>query len=351
MNKKILVLLAFYKLLIESVYIKTFAMNFTKKIALVALFIIVILLLKSTFSVLLMILAASIIALYFHGLAGLIERKIKLSHKWSMFLSIAGSFLILALLFWLIGSKVQSQVTVISEKLPTMEEQARTELNKYPLGRNFLDQISGQNSKKLMTSLKRLFNSTFGILGDIYVILFLSIFITADPSIYKKGIIALIPKNSKEEGEHILMELGHSLKSWFKGKLFSMAVVAVLTGIGLSVIGVPMVFGLAIIAGILNFIPNFGPIIAMVPAVLIGLTLGMNTALIIAGLYILIQMIESNLITPMIQKKLVSIPPALIIIGQLIVGSVTGYLGIILATPVVLIIMVMVKELYVKKQG
>ena len=130
MNKKILVLLAFNKLLIESVYIKTFAMNFTKKIALVALFIIVILLLKSTFSVLLMILAASIIALYFHGLAGLIERKIKLSHKWSMFLSIAGSFLILALLFWLIGSKVQSQVTVISEKLPTMEEQARTELNR-----------------------------------------------------------------------------------------------------------------------------------------------------------------------------------------------------------------------------
>lgn len=326
-------------------------MNFTKKVALVALFVIVILLLKSTFSVLLMILAATIIALYFHGLAGLIERKIRLSHKWSMFLSIAGSFLILGLLFWLIGSKVQSQVTTLSEKLPAMAEQAKAELNQYPLGRNFLDQISGQNSKKLMTSLGRLFNSTFGILGDIYVILFLSIFLTADPSTYKSGIIALIPKDRKEEGKHVLDELGHSLKSWFKGKLFSMAVVAVLTGIGLSIIGVPLVFALAVIAGILNFIPNFGPIIAMIPAVLIGLTQGINTALIIAGLYILIQMIESNLITPMVQKKLVSIPPALIIIGQLVVGSVTGYLGIILATPVVLIIMVMVKELYVKKQG
>lgn len=111
-----------------------------------------------------------------------------------------------------------------------------------------------------------------------------------------------------------------------------------------------MVFALAIIAGILNFIPNFGPIIAMIPAVLIGLTQGINTALIVAGLYILIQMVESNLITPMVQKRLVNIPPALIIIGQLIIGSVTGYLGIILATPVVLIIMVIVNELYVKKQ-
>lgn len=96
------------------------------------------------------------------------------------------------------------------------------------------------------------------MLGDIYVILFLSIFLTADPSIYKNGIIALIPKGRKEEGEHVLKELGHNLKSWFKGKLFSMAVVALLRGIGLSIVGLPMVFALAIIAGILNFIPNLG---------------------------------------------------------------------------------------------
>ena len=200
-----------------------------------------------------------------------------------------------------------------------------------------------------MSTAKRLFSSTFGVLGDIYVILFLSIFFTADPAVYKQGILAIIPPRNKEEGSHVLDELAHNLLSWLKGKLFSMVVVAILTGVGLFVLGVPMVFALAVIAGILNFIPNFGPIIAMVPAVLIGLSQSMNTALIIAGLYIFIQMLESNLITPAVQKKLVSIPPALIIIGQLIVGTLTGYLGIILATPVVLIIMVLVKELYVKK--
>lgn len=181
--------------------------------------------------------------------------------------------------------------------------------------------------------MQRFFSSTFGVLGDIYVILFLGIFFTADPKIYKNGIVALIPADKKDEANEVLNKLAHNLKSWFKGKLFSMAVVAVLTGIGLSIVGVPMIFALAIIAGILNFIPNFGPIIAMVPAVLIGLSQNINTALIIAGLYILIQMLESNVITPMVQKKLVSIPPALIIIGQLVVASFTGYLGIILATP------------------
>ena len=93
-------------------------MSFVKKVALVALFVIVLLVLKSTFSVLLMILAAAIIALYFHGLSGLIERKARLSHKLSMFLSIGGSFLLLVLLFWLIGSKVQSQIKTMSDEFP-----------------------------------------------------------------------------------------------------------------------------------------------------------------------------------------------------------------------------------------
>lgn len=326
-------------------------MSFIKKVFIVALFVIVLLLLKSTFSVLLMILAAAIIALYFHGLAGLIERKIKLSKGWSMVLSILSTFIIVGLMSWLIGAKVQGQLTNLSERLPEMAVQAKNQLNQYSWGRAMLDQTSGQGSEKLILTAKRFFNSTFGILGDIYIILFLGIFFTADPRIYKNGVIALIPRQHKEEGKQILDKLGQTLKSWFKGKLFSMAVVAILTGIGLSILGVPMVFALALIAGILNFIPNFGPIIAMVPAVLIGLTQGMNTALIIACMYVLIQMVESNLITPAVQKKLVSIPPALIIIGQLVVGSVTGYLGILLATPVVLIIMVMVRELYVRKQG
>jgi predicted PurR-regulated permease PerM len=325
-------------------------MSFIKKIALVAMAVIILLVLKSTFNVLLMLLAAAIIALYFHGLKDLIARTFKLPGTWSMFISIAGTFLLLIGLFWLIGSKAQSQVNALTDQFPSMVDQAQSQLNQYSWGQKVIDQTSGQNSRKLLASIGRFFSSTFGVLGDIYVILFLGIFLTANPSIYKNGIIALVPTDKKEEANHVLNELAHNLKSWFKGKLFSMAVVAVLTGIGLSIIGVPMIFALAIIAGILNFIPNFGPIIAMVPAVLLGLSQSMNLALIIAGLYIFIQMLESNLITPMVQKKLVSIPPALIIVGQLIIGSVSGYLGIILATPVVLIIMVLVNELYVKKQ-
>ena len=127
-------------------------MDFIKKVAIVVLFIIVILIPNSTFSVLLMVLAAAIIALYFHGLAGLITRKIKLPGKWSMFFSILGTFGILLSLFWLIGSKVQTQVADLSEKLPVMVEQAKSQLNQYSWGRTLLDQTSTQ---RLLEKQKR----------------------------------------------------------------------------------------------------------------------------------------------------------------------------------------------------
>jgi predicted PurR-regulated permease PerM len=106
---------------------------------------------------------------------------------------------------------------------------------------------------------------------------------------------------------------------------------------------------LSLIAGLLNFIPNFGPLIAMVPAVLIGFLQGPTTALIVAALYILVQTLESSLVTPQIQKKMLNVPPALIIIAQLVMGVLTGGWGLILATPLMVVLMVMVQELYLKR--
>ena len=129
-----------------------------------------------------------------------------------------------------------------------------------------------------------------------------------------------------------------------------MLVVTIMTGIGLAIIGVPMWLALAIIAGILNFIPNFGPIMAMVPAVLVSLTISPATAVIVAALYITVQVIESSLITPNVQKRLIDIPPALIIIAQLLISPLAGGWGLVLATPLMAVIMTLVQELYIRKQ-
>ena len=205
--------------------------------------------------------------------------------------------------------------------------------------------------EKAQGFLQQFFQSTFGVLGDLYVVLFIGIFFTISPKTYINGFVQIIPVKGQDKAQQVLDTLGEQLRKWLKGTLFSMFVVFVLTAIGLAIIGIPLWLVLALLAGLISFIPNFGPMLALIPAVLVGLMDSPQTALIILGLYILIQFIESNFITTAIQKKLINMPPALILIAQLFMGSLTGAWGLILALPVILIIIVLVQELYIKRRS
>lgn len=129
-----------------------------------------------------------------------------------------------------------------------------------------------------------------------------------------------------------------------------MFVVFVLTAIGLAILGVPLWLVLALLAGLISFIPNFGPLIALIPAVLVGLMQSPQTALWIIGIYVLIQFIESNFITTIIQQKMIEMPPAIIISAQLILGALTGSWGLILSTPLTVVVIVLTKQLYIEKR-
>lgn len=329
--------------------------NFEKKVwvasAIVALFVIILWIIKVTFNVFLLLLAAVLIALFFRGLSALIHRKTKMNEKLSLPIAIIGSLLLMVLFFWLAGNRVEQQVTELTKTLPQTIDHFKSQLNQSALGRQVVEKVSSQNMGKASPAVQSFFKSTFGVLGDIYVVLFLGIFFTVSPKTYVDGFIKLIPVKAKAETEDVINKVGATLTKWLKGQLIAMLIVAILTAIGLTIIGMPMAFALALIAGLLNFIPNLGPLIAMIPAVLVALMQGVNTALIVAGLYIFIQMIESNFITPQIQKKMISMPAALIIIAQLFMGVLTGGLGLILATPLTAILMVVIEETYVKKQN
>lgn len=316
------------------------------------LIVVLLLLLQATFNVWLLVLAGVLIAVFFRGLSDLICTKTGWKEGVCLAVSIVGTLLIFVLLILLMGSTVQSQADEMSKTLPGTIENAKNQLSQSALGKKVVEQASNpQAQKKAQSLLQTFFKSTFGILGDIYVILIIAIFFTVSPRLYRNGMLQLVPPRGKEKANQVMDELGESLKKWLKGQLFAMLVVSVLTAIGLGLMGIPMWLLLALIAGLLNFIPNFGPIIAMIPAVLVALSQSPSMAAWVAGLYIAIQVLESNLITPMVQNKMLHIPPAMIIIAQLLIAPFSGGWGLVLATPLMVIIMVLVQELYVKRQG
>jgi predicted PurR-regulated permease PerM len=253
--------------------------------------------------------------------------------------------------FWFAGNSISHQVSELKETLPSAIDNVKRQLGQNAIGQRVLESTSSEKmSGKASALAQSFFKSTFGVLGDFYVVLFLGIFFTVSPKSYMHGLVKLVPSAGKDKANDVMNKLGDSLKRWLKGQIFAMIVVFILTAIGLVIIGVPMWLVLALIAGLLNFIPNLGPLIAMIPAVLVGFLQGTTTALIVAGLYLLVQTLESNLITPQIQKKLLDIPPALIIIAQLVMGVLTGGWGLVLATPLMVVLLVLVKELYISKQ-
>lgn len=209
---------------------------------------------------------------------------------------------------------------------------------------------SSGGSGGLSSILQKLFSSTFGLLGDLYAIFFLGIFLAAAPREYVNGIVGLLPPSAQKKGRDVMEKTGLNLKKWFKGTVYSVLITFALTAIGLLIMGVDLWLILAIIAGLLTFIPNFGPIIALIPAVMVGFLQGPQVALWIFILYFFVQLVESNIITPAIQKKMLDTPAALLLFFQMIMGALSGGWGVVLATPILVVLMTLVKELYTRNK-
>ena len=315
-----------------------------------ALFVLLIWFFTVTFNVFLLILAGALIALFFQGFAGLIKKRTHLSNKVSLLTSVIFTFLIIISLTWFMGTTIQNQISDLAKTLPETINGAKKQLATTALGQKILERTSSAEvSKEVYAFFSKFFNSTFGVFTDIYIVLFLGLFFTGAPQTYIKGFLSLIPPMSRPKAKDTINKIGFTLTKWLKGQIIAMVAIALLKGIALSILGIPMAIALALIAGILNFIPNFGPLISMIPAILIALTQSVNKAIVVAIVYLLLQIIEGNIITPSIQQKLIKMPAALIIIAQLFMGLLSGGWGLILATPLVAILIVIVQETYVKK--
>jgi predicted PurR-regulated permease PerM len=194
------------------------------------------------------------------------------------------------------------------------------------------------------------FSTSFGIIGDLYIILFLGIFFTADPFLYKNGIIFFFPVEKKSRGKNILKKIETALKGWLKSILVSIVLITILVAVGLSMTRLPGTAVLGLITGMLEIIPNFGPVIAMIPGVLLAFTISTKTAIIVAMIYIACQTIVGNIAVPLLQKKMINIPPALTLLIQLVMGTLAGLMGIDLAVPLLSILIILVNELYLNKE-
>lgn len=332
--------------------------KFTQKVLLIVVallgWVFLFLWLRASLELLLLVFAGILIAVYFRRMAELIAQRTKLKWWQSLTLVIVGTLAAITAFVRGFGAKINQQTSDLQGKLPELSQSISDKLSQSSAGKRILQQGKElqsqwqQNNQEIFGAITSFFSSTFGALGNLYIILILSIYFTATPSLYKKTLIKLFPASKRERATALLQSLYETLGKWILGQLLAMIIVAIATGIGLRIMGVPYFLLFAIIAGALNFIPNFWPLIAMVPAALVALTVSPALALGVVILYVVIQNIEGEFVTPLIQQKMVNLPPAYIILFQVFMAIIAWWIWVILATPLLSIIIVLIQKLYVE---
>lgn len=189
--------------------------------------------------------------------------------------------------------------------------------------------------------------STLTVAAGIVMVVFLAVFIAADPDVYHRGTLLLVPIEHRERVDALLTQLSATLRKWFQTQLIAMVVIGVITTITLAVLGVRGALPLGVIAGLFEFIPNIGPVLSAIPAILMGFAESPQQALIVVGVYWGIQFLENNLLIPYLMKEQLDLPPALTLITQVVMAFVFGFLGLFVAIPLLAVVVVTVRTLWV----
>lgn len=321
--------------------------------AIVVFVILLILLIVFAVDALLLAFASILLAVFLRGLADWLHERTNIGKGFS--LAIVGVSLVIFLVgsIYLLAPDVADQIKELQRQLPESFNKLRGTLENYNWGRLILQRIPDMNQSvpeggAALSQVGKVFSSTFGVLINFFIFLLLGIYLAAEPKLYVEGFLKLFPQNRRERAREVLAAIGETLRWWLVGKFCSMLIIGVATTIGLRLLGIPLSLTLGLFAALLTFIPNFGPIIAVIPAVLLALANNPISALYVLLLYYGIQFFESYLITPNIERHTVELPPALTISTQLILSFLVGGLGLVLATPLVAVFIVLVQMLYIE---
>ena len=303
--------------------------------------------------VLMLTFAAILAGIFLRGLSERVERRLGLSDRWSLTLVVLTLVVLAALTGWLFAASIAEQVGQLQEQIPRALDQARQRVEQTSWGRQLLSQLQrggagGQGGGGILSSVGSLFTTTVGGLVNFAVVVIAGLYFAYDGRTYRHGIIGLLPHARRERAGEVLGAIGRTLWEWLVARFAVMALNGIITGGALWLLGVPLAFVLGLLTALLNFIPNIGPILAMIPAVLMASTTGPNKVLYVVLLYVAVQNLEGFVLTPIVEGGSVALPGAVIILTQLLFGVLMGTLGLLLSTPLVAAIFVLVKMLYVE---
>lgn len=291
--------------------------------------------------------ATVLVAIILVSGARLVSRVTKLGPRLSLTLAsivIIGGTVTALFLLW---PFVQSQIPVLIDRVVESLNQLERSLGiRLPDSMQEIAESIAGMADRVWSFLTTTVGMLVGAVSGLVLVVAAGVFVSAEPARYRDGLVLFFPRSWHKRVRVLLDKLGDGLGKWLKAQLVAMLVVGVLTGLGTWAIGLPSPLALGLFAGLGEFVPIIGPLIALVPAALVAIGEGGPVIWWTIGLYILVQQIEGNLLTPLLQERMASVPPVFLLFAIASFGLMFGVVGIILAAPLSVVVYILVRELY-----
>ena len=293
--------------------------------------------------------AAIVVACILVGLGDLIRRFIPTSHSWSVAIAVVAILVAVTVFGVFAGAQVSGQAADLLQRLPEELSALGAMIGIGDLPERITRQLEVFAQRgNVLVSLAGYTTGFLGIAANTVLVAVAAVYLAQKPAFYRNGVLVLLPPAIRDQAASATIHAGNALRLWLLGQLASMVLVGAAVTIGLWIIGIPSALALGIFAGILEFVPLVGPIAFAIPGLLIAMPQGMTTFLWVLALYFGIQQVELNVIVPLVQRRAVDLPPALTLFSLLALSVLFGPLGLVLSTPLTVVIFVFVKELYVR---
>ena len=250
---------------------------------------------------------------------------------------------------YLFGQQIAHQAQDLVDAVTESAGKVSGVLERTPFGDTVVDNVKGAADADAMKKIAHGTVTAFGAVADLALVLFLAVYLAADPRTFRRGFLALLPASQRERVGEALDASGTALRKWLLGQLGAMLMVGICTALGLWAVGVPLAIPLGILSGLLDFVPVVGPLMAAVPGILIAFAQSPELALYAAAVYTAVQFVEGHLILPLAQRWAVALPPALSLLGIVAFATLFGPPGLLFAMPLLVVTVTLVDRLYVRR--
>ncbi len=274
-------------------------------------------------------------------------RWLKLGRGMALVISTLVIISIVAVAGYLFGTRAFAQLHEVMQRTNQAIDSIRASLQGSDFGKLILSHVQASNLS-LTNVVTGVFSVSLNFLAGLVFVVFGGIYLAAQVGLYRDGLIQLLPRRLRVNGAETLGDIANALRLWLLGQLISMVLVGLLSALATWLIGLPSPLALGLIAGLFEFIPYAGPILSAIPAVLVAATKDLNAVLWTIAAYALIHLAEGQVISPIISREMVYIPPLVLILGIISVTTLFGAYAVIFAAPIAVILFVVVKKVYVR---